>query len=479
MPGLSSGIQIALQAVLTHSQAIEIIEHNVANANTAGYRRQTGLLTASVASGYGTGIDTQYGAGQRGSGVLMERIQRFSSDFMDVRYRAAAGESKDWASRSSILSQVESLMSETSSAGLVPKLDQFWSGWQSLAADPTNTSLRATLLDDASSLTDAIRSRALELTQTRMDQNNTLANQVTEVNDLASQVAKLNGEIAHVQAMDDQPNDLLDQRDLLMDRLAEISGATSFIQPNGEAVVNIGGHVLVSGQKTVSLTAEVDPDPANTDHLYRVVWSDGQVMTPTSGEMKGVLAIRDQTIKNQLDGLDSLATTLIREVNTLHTDANGRDLNGNQGGNFFVPGTSALSIRVDPTLTAATIVAGGVDSTGEQFDNLFANKIAALKTTKVLIGTDVVATRTMNEFYNNQVTTLATETARASADSGHKGLLFSALNEQRESLVGVNLDEEAANLAIYQKAYQAAARVMNTYDELLDTVINGMGLAGR
>lgn len=481
MPGLSSGIQIALQAVLTHSQAIEIIEHNVANATTPGYRRQAAVLSASIPTpGYGVGLDTQYGAGQRGSGVLMERIQRFTSDFIDARYRAAAGESGDWSTRSKVLTQLESLMAETSTSGLIPKLDQFWSGWQKLAADPTNNSLRTILLDDANSLTEAIRNRALEITQLRIDQNSALENQVIEINDLATQIARLNSEISHVQAVQDQPNDLLDQRDRLIDRLAEISGATTHIQTNGEAIVNIGGHVLVTGQDTVALNTEVDPDPLNTNRLYRVVWADGQVLTPTSGEMKGTLTVRDQTLTAQLDGLDDLAEGLIREVNTLHTDPNGRDLTGNPGGTFFEPFSGAISIRVNATLTAAGIVAGGIDSvSGEQYDNLFANRIAALKTTKVLIGADVVATRSLNEFYNTQITNLATETARANDDSGHKGLLFKALDQQRESLTGVSLDEEAANLTKYQKAYQAAARVMNAYDELLDVVINGMGHVGR
>ncbi|MBE0699683.1 MAG: flagellar hook-associated protein FlgK [Anaerolineaceae bacterium] len=481
MPGLSSGIQIALQAVLTHSQAIEIIEHNVANATTVGYRRQSAVLSASVPTpGYGMGIDTQYGAGQRGTGVLMDRIQRFSSDFMDARYRAAASESQDWSARNTILTQLESLMAETSTSGLIPKMDQFWSGWQNLAANPSNNSLRTMLLNDANSLTEAIRSRALELTQIRVDHNKTLENQVTEINDIAGQIAKLNGEISHVQAVDEQPNDLLDRRDLLIDRLSEIAGASSFIQPNGEAIVNIGGHVLVTGQDTIQLKVEVDPDPANTDRLYRVAWSDGQALVPTSGEMKGVLTIRDQTIKDQMDGLDNLAKALISQVNNLHMDPNGRDLNGNPGGEFFVTGGNATSIRVSSSLTEANIVAGGVDTTtGEEYDNFIADKIAALKTTKVLIGTDVTATRTLNEFYNTQVTKLATETARASENSGHKNLLFTALDQQRESLSGVNLDEEAANLAKYQKAYQAAARVMTAYDELLDTIINGMGLVGR
>lgn len=476
MPGLTTGIQIALNAVLTNSQAIEIIEHNVANANTAGYRRQSAVVAAAVPTpSYGVGLDGSRGAGQQGTGVLMDRIKRFTSDYLDTRYRTAAGESSDLETRQSMLVNLESLMAETSDYGLIAQLDKFWSGWQDLANDPTNTSLRTSLLDNASSLASAIQSREADMTQMRVDTNKTLENQVTEINEIASQIAKLNGQIAAVSAEDEQPNDLLDKRDLLLDRLAELTGATSTSQSNGEMIVNIGGHVLVSGQNYVELKAELDPSATNTDGLYRVIWEDGQQVNPTSGEMKGVMTVRDEYLVEQINGLDDLAAALITEVNTLHVQ--GTDLNGNAGAAFFT-GTDARSIEVSSLITEETIAAAGVDSvSGESYDNWIADKIATLKTAKVSIGGS--ATQTMNDFYNSEVTRLATLTSRAKEDSGYKSLLFSSIEEQRESLTGVSLDEEAANLAMYQKGYQAAARLMNAYDELLDTIINGMGLVGR
>lgn len=475
MPGLSTGIQIALNAVLTHSQAIEIIEHNVANASTAGYRRQAAVVSSAIPyPAYGIGLDHTIGAGQQGTGVLMERIQRFTSDYLDVRYRTAGGEASDWEARQEMLLRLESVMAETSDSGLIPVLDQFWSSWQRLASDPSNQSLRTNLLSEASSLVTAIRSRRTEMTQMRVDTNQMLETQVGEINDLASQIAKLNGEIAHVQAVNEQPNDMLDQRDRLLDRLSEIAGAVSFVQPNGEVVVNINGHVLVTGRDAVQLNVEVDP--ASPDRLYRVMWADGQVMAPASGEMKGLLSVRDQTIVSQINGLDQFTAALITQVNTLHTDPNGQDLNGNVGGVFFT-GTNASDIEVSAVLTEDLIVAGGSDAGGTSYDNYIADQIANLKTTRVPVGGS--SNQTLNEFYNTEVTRLATETSRAVEYSKHKSLLFRSLEEQRESLTGVSLDEEAANLAKYQKAYQAAARVMNAYDELLDRVINGMGLVGR
>src|SRR5690349_19598940 len=183
MPTISSGISIALQAVLTHSQALEITEHNVANASTPGYRRQTPLLTANVASpimSYEHGL----GAGQRGGGVSIEKIQRFNLEYFDKRFRSVSAETGNWTAQSEVLSQLEPMLAETTDDGLLPKLDQFWSGWQKLSTDPTNTSLRTILLDDAGSLASALNRRAAQITQLRAEQNQVISSQVDGINSL-------------------------------------------------------------------------------------------------------------------------------------------------------------------------------------------------------------------------------------------------------------------------------------------------------
>ena len=130
MPTLTSGISTALQAVLTHSQSLEIIEHNIANASTPGYRRQAPQLTASIPSSI-NGSDYGIGAGQKGNGVTIERIQRFNLAFFDSRYRAVSAETQNWRAQSEVLNQLELTLSETAEDGLLPKLDQFWAGWSS------------------------------------------------------------------------------------------------------------------------------------------------------------------------------------------------------------------------------------------------------------------------------------------------------------------------------------------------------------
>lgn len=466
MPTISSGISIALQAVLTHSQALEIIEHNVANASTPGYRRQSPLLTASVPSSV-TAYEHGLGAGQRGGGVTVEKIQRFNQEFFDARYRSVSAETGNWEAQSEVLSQLEPILAETTDDGLIPKLDQFWASWQKLSDDPTNTSLRTVLLSDSTSLAAAFNQRHTQITQMRTDQNHVVSTQVAEINALAEQVAGYNVEISRVLSVGEQPNDLMDKRDLALDQLAKLSGAVSFNQKNGEVSVSIGGHVLVVGHDSFKLQTQSSTTDSSVADIY---WTDGQKLIPQSGKLKGTLDIRDKVLVDQLTGLNTLASGLITQVNAIHRTGFG--LNNVTNVDFF-QGGNAGDIAVNNSLDNASIAtSSGMSQSG---NNTIALQIAALKTFKGMKS----GTATLNEAYNAQVTEFGVIIQHAWDNSYQHGLVEKALGDQRESAMGVNLDEEAANMAKAQKAYQAAARVMTAYDELLDLVINRMGLAGR
>ncbi len=465
MPTISSGISIALQAVLTHSQVLEITEHNIANAGTPGYRRQSALLTTDTPYSI-NGADHRIGAGQMGNGVTIDRIERFNLAFFDGRFRSTSAEAQNWEAQSGILTQLESVLAETSDDGMLPKLDQFWSSWQSLSNDPTNTSLRTIVLDDARSLASAFHRRTAQITQLRSDQNQAVAGKVEEVNSLASEVARLNENISRVISVGEQPNDLMDRRDLALDRLAELTGAVSSEQKNGEVMVSVGGHVLVVGHDTFKLKTQANAIDTSVDDVY---WSDNQKLDPPSGELKGILEVRDHVLVDQLTGLNTFAAGLINQVNTIHSSGYG--VNNATGINFF-SGTNASDIAVNSTLDAASVATSS--AANQVGNNNIALQIAGLKTVKGMNA----GTATLNEFYNSQIAGLGVTTKRASDNSYQHGLVVKALGDQRESVVGVSLDEEAANMAKAQKAYQAAARVLTAYDDLLDLVINRMGRVG-
>lgn len=473
MPTLSS-ITNSLQAVLAHSQVMEVIQHNVSNASTPGYRRQEAVLTAAVPSSIG-GTEFVNGAGQRGGSVFVSKVERFNLAFFDGRFRTISAETKNWEMQSQILTQLEATLAETSEDGLLPKLDQFWKGWQELSSDPTNTSLRAVLLDDASSLANAFNRRASQILQLRNDQNLSVSSQVDEINMLASEVARLNGEISHVLSIGEQPNDLMDKRDVALDKLAELTGAVSSEQKNGEMVVSIGGHVLVVGHDNFKLETR-----ANAENLYDVYWSqDNQQLIPPSGSLKGTMEARDSILVDQMDGLNTLATSLAAQVNAIHRTGYGPSdtvlrVPPAVGEDFF-NGTSAMNISVNAALISDPGKIATASAPNQPGNNSIALQMVDLKNFKGMSG----GTATLNEFYNMQITQLAVDTKRASDNTYQHDLVAKALSDQRESVAGVNLDEEAANMAKTQKAYQAAARMLTTMDELLDIVINRMGLTGR
>jgi flagellar hook-associated protein 1 FlgK len=469
MPNLS-GITIALQAVLAQSQAMQIIEHNIANANTPGYRRQSAILTATVPAPVNGSDYVKGGPGQVGTGVTIDRIQRFSLQLFDGRYRSVGAESKNWEAQSNVLGQFEAIMTETSDDGMLAKFDQFWSGWRALSNDPTNASLRTILLDDANSLANGFKRRYEQINQLRIDQNLMVSDQVDQVNALAGDVASLNAEISRVLSVGDQPNDLLDKRDLALDKLAQLTGSVSYEQKNGEVSVSIGGHVLVVGHDAFKLRTvqNTSGDPTVAD----VFWEDNQKVILPSGELKGILDVRDIFLKNQQTELNTVASKFISEVNAIHITGYGPSTVTPE--NFFVAGGDASNIAVqiqDPgkvATSSAPFVAGKND---------IALAISKLKDATLM--TRGTVNVTMNNYYNGLVTDRALAARRADENSTQQSAVLKSLDLQRESASGVSLDEEAANMARTQKAYQAAARVLTAYDEMLDTVINRMGMVGR
>lgn len=484
------GINLALRAVLSHQQAIQVIEHNVANVNTPGYRRQQAVLVAGLPYAPPT-INRNALPGQMGGSVRVDRIQRFNLEFFDGRYRRETAEAKRWEVQRDVLQQLESTLAEAGSDGLVPKLDAFWAGWQALSADPTNTALRGDLRARSQALIDGLNRRASAMHALRQDQDLAIQQRVNDINVAAAQVARLNVEISNVLGAGDQPNDLLDERDRLLDHLSQLAGAESHTQANGEVIVSIGGHALVVGRTTFGL--QTTPDAANAN-LSRIVWADGQALAAPRGEVVGLLDARDRVIAGQQAGLDTFAQTLFAQVNALHVA--GFDLNGNTGAPFFEPPDTtdpdnpapaaannpafpvtpitAKNLRLSSQVLANTSNIAAAASASAPGDGNQARAIFGIQQALVTNGN----TATLNQFYTAQVGQLGLELRHARAAASDRALVAEALDQQRESIGGVNLDEEAANLAQSQRAYEAAARVLTAVDEMIDRIINGMGRVG-
>lgn len=357
MPTLFSGLNNALRTLQTMQKAIETTSHNVSNAATPGYSRQKVLLQASDPYTVPS-ANRAIGVGQIGTGVQASEIQRYRSEFLDDQIRTQTAGLKGWEVRQDALQQVEVILDEPSDTGLNTYLTNFWAGWQELAASPDSAASRAQVAEGAAELTSSLRESYSQLTDLQTDLNDHVGALVTEINDLAYNIADFNRKIAHVESVGQQANDLRDEREQLLKTLSEKLNVSIGENENGSTMVSVGGRLLVMDFEVNEMAVQQD---ATNYMLNSVVWADnGNPVTLKgvslagaldadaedllSGELGGTLISRDIILPKQMAILDEIANTLIGSVNGLHQ--NGYGLNN-------LPGA---------TLTGTTSTPGTVDS---------------------------------------------------------------------------------------------------------------------
>ena len=281
-------------------------------------------------------------------------------------------------------------------------MDQFFNQWQAVSTDPLNTGNRQVLLENASALSTAFQQRAAQMDATQADLNTEISQQASSVNDLAGQIAAMNQAIAERTNDGSQPNDLLDQRDMLLDQLSQITSVSSFQQTNGEVLVSVGGHVLVDSNQAYKLNVTFD---ANSG-MPTVNWDDGQVASITSGQLAGLMSARTQVLPGLRSNLDALAAKLIKDVNDVHVTGFGLD---NIDGRNFFSGTDAGTIQLDSAVAGHPERVASAAAANQPGDNTIAQKIAGLADDKRMNGNS----QTFGQFYNSQVTGLAIDIQKA------------------------------------------------------------------
>jgi flagellar hook-associated protein 1 FlgK len=431
------GLQTSLRGLLTQQQALDVTGHNVANANTPGYSRQEAVLRATQPWTIpANSVITGAGA-QLGTGVDVSAIRRIRDAFLDVQYRAQATALGDAAARATSLDQAELAFAEPTDDGLAAQLGKFWSAWSDVANAPENAGARAALVTTAQTLTNTFHTIHAQLTTVATQaqaEYDAIAGPAGDVAAWAQELAGLNTSIGDAVFRGQSPNDLMDRRDQLIDQLASLAQVSVTDAGDGRVQIDFGGVTLVDPTATGGYT-----------------WP--QTLTTPGGKLGALADLASATgpALTYRAQLDAVAADLVAAVNGLHSATP-----------FFdASGVTADAIAV--VATAATVQTGSGTAVGE---NGVAQAIAQLRggTTDQLyqalvarIGTDVRA----NERAESTATTLR-----------------DAVEDRRQSVAGVSLDEEMSNLIRFQRGYQASARTMTTLDDLLDTLINRTGRVG-
>ena len=463
-----SGLSGALSALYAQRQGMDVTGQNIANANNTGYSRQR----IDLQSVGGSPVPAMYATSDGiGSGVTVTGVGRVQDMFLEARGRVEHARNSYLTDQNQVYTEVQQAFNEPSDNGVQAQLNDVWSSWHDLTNNPGDQAVRAQVLARATTLADTLHSTHDALASLFTTTRQQLDTYAADVNATASQIASLNQTIVQATNGGLPSNDLADQRDALVMHLSEIGGATALPQSNGSVSVYLGGSSLVAGSTTRQIAV------AGAQRLEDVgvspvalSWQDtGTPLSMQNGQMASMMQTLGTTLPGYAAQLDGVAANLASAVNTQH--AAGYDQSGNPGGPFFVSsdGTpiNASNITVgitDPKLIAAasTTAAGG----GGTLDGGNADAVAAIGTS--VNGPDAT--------YRQLIANLGVAGQTADHNAGIQSSLTNAVDSARQAQSGVNLDEEMTNLISYQRAYEAASRVITTIDSTLDTLINHTGV---
>lgn len=467
------GLDLATRALRTQQTLVDITNQNVANANTPGYSRQVGDLQATAA--YPVPAFNSTGRpGQLGTGVQVTQVTRARDAFTDLQMREQLSSQGRWTARQNALAQVESTINEPSSTGISSLLNKYWKSWQEVANSPADASVRTSLIEQGKALATGFVNMRQQLVQQQHDLDNQVSLTVTAINNDATQIANLNKQIAQVETTGLKANDLRDQRDKLMDDLSGMVKITTVESADGSANVFIGSHQLVDRGQPHTMAVD------GSSGVNVPTWADVTPNVPVSvsdGKLQGLVQARDTILggpQGQIARLDAVAANVITSVNTLHSAGYGRT--GSTGTPFFT-GTDASTIGVNPAFDATNgtdliaAATGYIDPvtgtmTSASGDGSNAAKIAEIQNS---------STANIGEQFRQMVANLGVGASTAKGEVANQKVLLDHLTQQRQQTSGVSLDEEATHLIAYQRAYQAAAKVISVMDSMLDTLINNTG----
>jgi flagellar hook-associated protein 1 FlgK len=438
------GVETALRGLLANQRAIDVTGHNIANANTVGYTRQTATFQSTPPL-------RDYPIGNIGTGVEVLDYTRARDEFLDIQLRAQTMLQGYNQARQDGLGQVELAFNEPSDNGLSQLFSRFWSSWQDVANAPESGATRQALLQSATSLAGGLQSLRGQLTQIDTDVQTNIGLTIGDLNSTVAAVAAIDQQIMPLVASGQPPaNDMLDRRDVLLDKLGSLVNLTTTKNADGSVTLQVGSFTLVqSGVQTT--VAQLSDLGANL----------------TSGKLKGLDSL-DQTIGGAggyISRLDTVATNLIASVNT--AQAAGYTLAGSQTAEPFFTGTNAADIAVNPNLFANPDLIAAASAANAPGDGSNALAIAGLRDNASIDG-----------LYQSLVIGIGADSQDAQRATDNSNVLVDALTNRRDSVIGVSIDEEMTNMIRYQRGYQAAARALTAMDDMLDTLILRPGRVG-
>lgn len=460
--GITSILNIAKNALFAQQTAMQVLSNNVANVNTKGYARQEAVLVEENA------IMTDLGL--MGNGVRVSTVMSHYDKYLEASVARENNSLEEQKTYAQYFNRIESILDENNTQ-LTSNIAAFFNTWQDLSADPLSVTARTNAATAGINVSNGIRNVYSELRDVQTEVDNNILKEVGSINGILHAIAALNDQIYATGGNGGENNTYVNQRAQL---LQELSGKLDIQyfedRDGGMTVMTSGGKALVDRGTVYELGTE----KSLTDNFYRITWSGNSTnsydITDTiqGGTLKGLRELRDTQITGFMSTIDDLAESLMTEVNTIHST--GYNMNGTTNINFFQNLTNnfAAGFDISDEVKADSRNIAVSSSAAHMSDNDVALAIANL-------GTGSITISGQSTTYTDYSASIASRAGSLSGNamdlSEYHQNLMSAVEKQRDSVSGVSIDEEMSNLIKFQYAYQAAARLMNTADLMMNTLL--------
>lgn len=431
MGSLNTALSVANSALALDQALIGVTGQNIANLDNPDYARRQAIVEEMP--------PLQLGSFTVGSGVKLQQITSVRDAVLNLRIASEQGDVARHSGFVEAMNQVEQLFPADGSSGISAALDKFWASWQGLAVDPTSAGASAQVFSSSQSVVSAFRTASKALSNASTSTAQKLSDDVAQANEVLRQIAACNAN-----ASADTP-ELRDRQDQLLGQLSKLMSVAVLRNGAGLQITTEGGSLLVSG--TTAKTLQLGVFAANS-HAISVDGNDvsGEI---SGGSLRGELDAVGSSIPNLQNRLDTLASGVASAVNAAHPTA------------FFL-GNTASTLQL--ALADSSKVQAG--SSGLPGDNSVARSIADLRSAGVVNG------QTATDYHAQTVFDLGEQISDAAAQRDASQKLLDSMNQQRQQVEGVSIDQEAANLMQYQRAYSAAARILTAVDQMLQTALS-------
>lgn len=468
---ITTAMNIGQRAMMNSQTALHTVSHNIANRQTEGYSRQKTETFTNFPYGHGKL--------RNGTGASAASIQRVNNPYIERQLGNEKSQLAFLQGQTKSMAQLEQVYNEQSVEGLNASMVDFFNSFRELSTNPESMPKRIAVKETADLLTRDFKNVSEQLRDIRGDANAEVAVHVNEINSITHEIAALNGQIQRVEAGGGFANDERDRRDLLIKNLGELTDIKWAEGEDRTVTISTGNNaILVVGLDAKRI--EAIPTPGNEKKAegdYDVVYYHHEYAEPLvltdrirGGKLGGVLSVRDGDVGDFKNKIDTMAFGLAQAVNDVHSQ--GYNAFNTSGTMFFEPMTSAKNAAESIAINAQILgdvgqIAAGFDP-NLPGDNRVANQIAELQHKKGLFD----GNSSVDEYYNGIVAELGLKAQKANHHAEVQEGVVKQLENLRESISGVNIDEEVASMIEWQKQFDASARVIRTADEMLDTVLN-------